>query len=385
MKPRRQADGLTRAASGKWRLRVMVGGDRHQVSLETKAEAEDIRHALRARRVALRLGLQPPGSVDRQTLGAVLDAYATECEALGRSKAHLSSIAGARKLLVRWRGEAGEAELRRQDLVDFVAWCRRETASRGRMIHNALVILRTALRRSDLPVPAMPRLELPARVPKTLSRAELRRLLEQLTLGTACRTAIEIGLRTGARGSEIRRIQIGDIDLKRWTLLLRRAKGRPGRRGSEEVVPVSPGLARALAAYVAKLPAGLEPSALLLGSASPRRTLETACRAAGVPVRTTIGWTRAQAATMAREAGMSLGLVSGTLGHVGTKMTREHYDESSREAAERWTARTQAGKVLDKVMNMGRTGGKKRQPAPKLRPLSSPAIRAKSLKTQAGP
>ena len=356
MKPRPQVDGISRAPNGRFKLRVWLAGRLRKGTFPTREEAEEARDRLRARLVAVRLGFPVPAEPHLPpTLGSILDAYASESEAVGRSEAHIRSIHQARALLVRWRGEAGEADLRRADLVDFVAWARRETASKGRAIHNALVILRTALRRSDLPVPASPRLELPARTPKTLDRKQLARLLAQLPLGTVTRTAIEIGLRTGAREAEIRRLRVGDLDLKRRTLLLRRAKGRPGRRGSEEVVPVSPGLGRALAAYVARIPAGVAADAPLLGRPSFRRTLEAACRAADVPVRTTIGWTRAQAATLAREAGMPLGLVSGTLGHVDPSVTRQHYDESSRETAERWTARLAAGRVLDRVL----TGAKR--------------------------
>jgi len=381
MSPRRsgQSDGIFRIRSG-WAVRVMVGGVRRQATFQTRQEAEDARHQVRGRAIAARLGIVQPDSHAVPTVGWVLDGYATECEALGRSPAHVRSVRQARDLIVRWAGEFRDARLTRGELIDFVVWSRVHTASKGRAIHNALVILRTALRRADLPVPASPRLELPARTPKTLDRKQLARLLAQLPLGTVTRTAIEIGLRTGAREAEIRRLRVEDLDLKRRTLLLRRAKGRPGRRGSEEVVPVSPGLARALAAYVARLPAGLAAEAPLLGRPSFRRTLEAACRAADVPVRTTIGWTRAQAATLAREAGMPLGVVSGTLGHVDPDVTRQHYDESSREVSERWTARLAAGKVLDRTLD-----GKRRQVSPVLRPATPRYVRAKALKRKAGP
>jgi len=351
VKARPWVDGVSRATNGRYKLRIWLGGRLRKGTFKTREEAEAARDQLRARLLAVRLGLPVPAEPQMPpTIGSVLDAYAAESEALGRSERHVQSIRAARTLFVRWRGEHMEAGLHRADLVDFVAWCRTNTSSRGRMIHNALVILRTALRRADLPVPAVPRLELPGRTPKTMSRVELARLLRQIPLGTVTRTALEIGLRTGAREAEIRRIRVGDLDLRRKTLVLRRAKGRPGRRGSEEVVPISPGLGRALRAFMAKMPADVGADAPLLGRPSFRRTLEAACRAAKVPVRTTIGWTRAQAATMAREAGMPLGLVSGTLGHVDASVTRQHYDESSREVAERWTARLSAGRVLDRVL-----------------------------------
>jgi len=392
VKPRPQVDGLTRTKAGKWRVRIMVGGERRQVTADSKEEADELRYQVRARKIAARLRLPEPPGRWGPTLGGVLDAYTRECETRECSPEHLRSIAYARAILARWRGEAGEAgALRRADLLDFVAWYRQQPPARGRAqtsrarsAHNILVILRTALRLADLPVPASPRLDLPVRAPKTLSRTELARLLRHLPLGTVARTAVEIGLRTGARGAEIRRLRIGDLDLRRRTLLFRRHKGRRGDRG-EEVVPVSPGLAKALVPYVAKLPGGLDPPAPLLavlydgerralGPTSLRRQMEAACRAAGLSLRTTAGWTRAQAATLAREAGTPLGVVSGMLGHVDGQITLAHYDESGAAAGERWEARQKAGAVLDEVLG----GGKMRHVSPNLRPKSAKPRRGRA-------
>jgi integrase len=306
-------------------------------------------------------GLGPPAA---EVFADLRHEMKAECEASGRADSHLSSIDYAEGLILRWCGKAKRVPLTRSDLMDFVAWCRLHTASRGRSIHNALVILRTALRWAELPVPKAPVLNLPARAPKTYSRAELRRLLAQLPLGGLARTVFEVGLRTGARAVEVRRIQIGDLDLQRRTLILRR-KGRAAVRGSEEVLPLSPGLVRVLRAYAATLPANLETSAPLLATrrggkwralqaGSLRRQLERAAKKAKIPPRTTTGWTRAQAATLAREAGQPLAAVAGTLGHVDAATTLRHYDESGREALERWKARAKAGRILDRVLRYGK-------------------------------
>ncbi len=372
MKRRPQSDCIRCAGPGRWKLRIWTRRDPSdpkksrlvQRTFASKEAAERVRDQLQSRDLSVVLGVRPIDQGVAQftpTIGSVLDAYLRECETLGRSETHLRTIRQVRGVLVRWRDERADAQLTRRDLLDFVAWARVNTASKGRAVKNALVILRTALHRADLPVPALPRLELPDRVPKTYSRKELVDLMAVLPLGTVARTAAEIGLRTGARESEIRRLQVGDVDLERGTLLLRRAKGKPGHRGSEESVPVSPVLKEVLGIYIATQPVDLPPEAPFLalgkgehrrelGASSLRRALERACLKAKVPRKTTVGWTRAQAATLIREAGMHLKKVSATLGHMDGRTTTAHDDECGLLARERWSAGLEAAGTIDKVL-----------------------------------
>jgi integrase len=318
-----------------------------------------------------------PDPTPPPTIPGALDAYSRECAALGKSEPHLRSIATARAYLVRWRGEAADADLRRSDLVDFVGWAKRATGSKGRAIHNALVILRTALKIAELPVPPMPPPELPAREPKTLKADELGRLLRELPVGTVARTALEIGLHTGIREAEIRRLQVGDVDLRHSVLLIRRCKGRKSRRREIVEKPISHGLAKSLRLYMRTLPP-LEPEAPLLAVesyrqahpdgrrekarhplslSSLRRALEAACERAGVPKKSTVGWTRAENATLLRENGETLGNVSKNLGHAGTAVTLNHYDESGRDESERWEAAKRIAVRTDRVLSfVGKRG-----------------------------
>lgn len=360
-RPRPQTDGISRAGNGRYKLRLVVGGKVIKRTFSRREEAEHARDEIRRRATALSLGIAPPAPVAVPTLGSVLDGYRRECETLRRSPAHLKSIDLARKYLVEWAGEARPASLTRGDLVGFVAWMRRETKSKGRAIHNALVILRTSLRLAELPVPAAPRLELPARVPKTLPKEGLLALLAELPLGSLARTAVELGLWTGARAAELFRLRLGDVDLERGTLVLRRAKGRPGRRGSEETVPIPPPLRSVLEAYLVtrKPPCDVTDDPFLvcrgrpLGHSSLRRTLEAACVRAGVPTRSTVGWTRAQVTTLLREARATLRDVARFDGHEDEAVTRAHYDESNREAEERWNARVRLASTLSATLGDG--------------------------------
>lgn len=362
-------DGIARARNGSWKLRIVVRGRLIKRTFKTKEEAERVRDNLqgRAKLASLGVPLAQTAALVAPTIGSVLDGYARECETLGRSEAHLRSIREARAYFVAWGGEHREADaLRRADLVDFIGFTKKTTESKGRVIHNAIVKLRTALKLAELPVPPEPPLELPARVPKTLKQADVKKLLGALPLGSVARTALEIGLRTSARGSEILRLRVGDVDLERRTLTLTRMKGKKGRRGSEEAVPIPDVLVRVLRAYTMRLPADLAPDAPLLAVESRRRgvgkgrhalhvgslrrALAKACEDAGVPKKTTIGWCRAEAVTLAREAGATLKKTAAAAGHEDPRITAKHYDESGAAAAEKWAAREELGAEMDNLL-----------------------------------
>ena len=364
-------DGIEKTAGGRFRIRIIVDGRLVKKTFRTREEAELLRDTLQGRAALRSFGINVPAPGPVPTIGSVLDAYARECRDLGKSEAHLRSIVTARAYLVRWRGEASDANLTRDDLVSFVGWGRRATKSKGRALHNALVVLRRAIRIAGLPVPDMPPLELPAREPKTLKADELGRLLRQLPAGGVARTALEIGLHTGIREAELRRILVGDVDLKHGVLLIRRCKGRKGRRRENLEKPISRSLARTLGLYLRTLPPGIEAEAPLLAvmsyrRVSPdgrrekgrhalsltslRRTLEAACERAGVPNKTTVGWTRAENATLLRTAGATLRDVSANLGHADVAVTLNHYDESGRDAAERFEADKRTAATTDRVL-----------------------------------
>lgn len=354
---------------------LQEGGARVEAPLElfdSLEAAVEFQKIAKTRRRFERAGVPIPETLrPRQTIGDVLDAYAQECRALGKSDAHLRSIATARKYLVAWRGEDANAEgLRRADLVDFVDWGRGATDSRGRALYNALVILRTALSRAELVVPALPEIELQAHEPKTINEDGLALLLKELPPGTLARTALELGLRLALREAEIRRAQVGDVDLRRRIFLVRRNKGKKKRRRAIIPKPISGPLAKILRAWMRALPPGLPPEAPLLGveslrrgpdgarvrgryplgGSSLRRALEAACVRAGLPPKTTVGWARAETATLLRESGAALVDVSRGLGHADTRVTLNHYDESGRDATERWEAAKRIAARTDRVL-----------------------------------
>ncbi len=362
------ADGIARSRNGRWKLFIRVNKRRIKRTFSTREEAERVRDNLRGRQKLQSLGvpLAQKAAFVVKTVGSVLDAYALERETLSVAAEPRHDIQQAKAYFVAWCGEHREADLTRKDLVDFVGWMKKNTNSKGRVIHNAIVILRTAFKLADIPVPPKPPLELPERQRKTLAKADVEKLLRELPLGSVARTAVEIGLRTAARESEIRRIRVGDVDLSRETLVLRRGKGKRGRRGSEEIVPLPQVLVKVLRAYMIGLPADLATDAPLLAVESTRRgvgagrhalfvgslrrELETACKAAGVPTRTTVGWTRAEATTLGRENGATLREASLAAGHADERVTLDHYDESEKRTTEKWDVRRRVGAQMDRIL-----------------------------------
>ena len=357
-------DGI--AKDGKrFRLRLWVAGRIRKATFATRIEAENARDALRARGTAERLGLPPPEeAAPGLTLRAAFDAYLHEAEHARKvSRKHLNAVRYSRTLIWRGLGDSHPARLTRADVTRFVIYLREHSDSKGRLIQLTLTHLRAALRYSEIPIPTLPRIEVPPRAPKTLRVEELRRFLLELQPGSPERLFAEIALRLALRESEVRGLRVGDVDLAAGTLTVTRRKGRAGTRGSEEVLPLTATLAALLAPHVASLPADVAPDAPLLawvlksGERRPlrqetvRRSVEDACRRAGVPVRGGLGWLRAQAATLARTSGESLRTVSQALGHADTRLTLGHYDESNRITLEAWSARVTLAAQIDAALS----------------------------------
>lgn len=369
-------DGIARVhtrGGWRWKLLVKEEGRQRKGTFSTREAAEDARDLIRGRRVASALGLPPPaGATQKPTLGQVLDGYVLECEALNRSASHVRGIRQVKRYVEAWRGACYPAELRRADLVAFAGWMRKDGHGQGRAIKNALVILRTALGRAEMTVPPMPELNLPPRAPKAMEAEATGKMLALLPLGGVARTAVEIALRTGCRPAELYRIRLGDVDLKGKILTLRVHKGRKGYRQTLRPVPISEGLARVLGVYLVSLPPEVGPDDPLLGVVSARqepgaerrvtgryplgpstlrKVLVAAFTAAGVEVRTGVGWTRATVATLARKGGEDVASVQRQLGHQDERTTLAHYDESQlREKAE-WERQRALVAVLDGALD----------------------------------
>jgi hypothetical protein len=96
-------------------------------------------------------------------------------------------------------------------------------------------------------------------------------------------------------------------------------------------------------------------------------------------------------ATLFRESGESIGAVSKNLGHRDTAVTLNHYDESFRDASERWEAEKRISQRTDRVLRLaGKVDSRKVgtglvRLATTNAPISSESPFRKALKTKNGP
>lgn len=367
----RFADGIAKLPTvgrkGAYRLKIWSGDQLYSGTFRTRGDAEAARDAIRARTRSQRLGLPDPTPTTVISVGRAFDRYLHELEHVRRrSPKYLEQVRYVRKLWCEALGESHPAALTRSDISSFIEWAWRETRSKGRAIDTALVIVRSVLRFEGFAVPTFARPDVPSRAPKTMTLDQMSRFFDALPLGSVTRTFAEIALQLAMRESEVRRLRIGDVDLERLTLVIRRGKGRSGRRGSEERLPIPPSLVDVLRAYMETLPpvetdatreakrlaepllavavngvrVGLEVQTL-------RAVVVRACKTAGVPRRDGFGWLRAQAATVSRDVGARLSDVSSALGHADPRTTLGHYDESRRADLERWMVRLAMADQID--------------------------------------
>jgi integrase len=373
MTSRGWSDGILRVKLDdgrvRFRLRMWVGGELKKATFPSRESAEAARDFLLSKRRAESLGIPGPNWPKAEpTIASVFDAFDLRIVRLGLSDTYRKQVQGVKKLFVSFRGPSAPAIFTRQDLEEFVGWCRSpgNTKSRGRQIKNAIAIFRMVLRDAELPIPKAPTVNVPRRAPKTITKKQLEAYLEALGWGTVQRAFAELDLRTALRESEARALTIGDVDLEAGVMHVHHGKGKPGERGSEELHPIPAGAIAALRAYRAKEPKNLPPSAPFLairsdrkGSALRRHTLtkdslqkrlRKASRDAGIPERGGVGWLRHQAATLARASGADLKSAAGALGHVDEKMVAATYDESARAAEERWAHRLALGARIDELL-----------------------------------
>lgn len=366
----RYLDAVTYVPKGprkpaRFRIRIMIDGVRRVQTFGSKLEAERARNQLRARKAAAALGLPDPvASYVDVTLERAFDDRIDGLKKRHRADLTIEQMHQHRALWIAWGGPGHTAALTTRDLEDFSEWFSlRSPKSRGGMIAKAVMIARGVLKRAGLPVPPDIHVDVPRRAPRTVGKPALLRFLAAMPLGTVERTFAELVLRTNGRESELRRLAVGDVDLRGRRLLLSRRKG-----GSHEKwVPISSALVAVLRSYkVASPPAAVvasqkpevaqEPFLALgdpprpLDRLSLRKRLWRACAAAGLPRRGGLGWLRHEAATLLRERGESLRRVGQGMGHTSTRVVEAHYDESDRRAAEEWRTRRELGARLDRLV-----------------------------------
>ena len=254
------------------------------------------------------------------TLGDVEVASLTT-EAL---TAWLASVSRTRP---RARTKKGEAQQYRRQVGDEQEGIRRRRASANRVWGFFKAALNRAYRNGDVASDAAWRKVRPfrqvdaARV-RYLTVAEATRLLNAAS--GEFRDLVRAGLETGARYSELSRLEVRDLNVDSGTLAIRRSKsGRP-----RHVVLTPEG-----AAFFAQLSAGRGGGELMLRHANgtawarshQQEPMAAAVRRARISPPVAFHALRHTWASLATMAGMPLMVIARNLGHVDTKMVEKHY------------------------------------------------------------
>ena len=172
----------------------------------------------------------------------------------------------------------------------------------------------------------------PDRLPKAISIDEMTRLIESGELdsrqGVRNRALLELLYGCGARVSEAVALNLGDIDLKTKTVVIRHGKG-----GKQRVVPLAGSAARALDDYLVRgRPSFVKErheKGLFLGSRGKRLTRQSAwnivkdaAQRAGLAIEVSPHTFRHSFATHLLDGGADVRVVQELLGHASVATTQ---------------------------------------------------------------
>ena len=195
------------------------------------------------------------------------------------------------------------------------------------MSRSYCVIQRNALRhlfeqtlgRSDTFM-AIPRSKRERRLPIVLSRDEVQRLFS-VVQNIKHKALLMVAYDAGLRLSEIRNLQIDDIDSQRMVIRVRQGKGKKDRyaRLTPELLQLLRDYWRAERPQQFLFPGASQYKTYEL--ATPGRILQKLCRKAGITKRVTMHTLRHSFATHLLEAGTDLRLIQQMLGHSNIQTT----------------------------------------------------------------
>ena len=343
------------------RIVARVDGQRREVlrSFDTVELAAEFVRRWKSVRAFGTAGLVAPGSPASiratSSLKPLLAAYLGECAALGRSPRTIRGYVWIVKFIHRGLGDR-PVPLSRADLLDLARWSRATPGPRGATradnLRKAFVLIGTAHRRAELPVPPAPKVDVIRKGRRVLTPAETRKLLDAMPVGSVERTFAEIMLRTACRDAEARRLTRADVDLNAGVLAFRNRTGSRVKRIEGDRVPISPGLKVHLVARLRGIPD--KPDAVLLPmrgrelrDGALRRRLARACEKAAIkPAVCGLAWLRNLALTMLTEGGVPVEVGSRLAGHASTAITEGFYDR-----AKLWSERETATRKLDATLD----------------------------------
>ena len=262
----------------------------------------------------------------RTSLGDALDRRIAERRSAGRAEGTLHMLGVKARQLTRVLGsETPLARIDAKAVDDFIAVRLREGASRS-TVHKEIVTLRGALRLAkrrgeynrdvadvmplDFSVKYKPR-------ERALSEKEIAKLLAALPARRAA--VVAFLLATGATyPSEVENLRKGDVDRKRWFVLLRGTKRESRYRRVPIVAFARPWLTFAMEHATGKAPAVFE------RWTNVRRDLRAACDAASI-AKVSPNDLRRTLATLLRARGVEPSVIGQVLGHADSRMVEKVY------------------------------------------------------------
>jgi integrase/recombinase XerD len=256
-------------------------------------------------------------------MGAHSDAMETRMLARGFALRTRHAYLGWMRRLVRYcRGPADQ--LSEQQVVEYLADLARRGRS-GSTINQAVSAVKffyTEVVKREW-VLSTPYQRAPLTLPVTLSREEVRRLLE-VAGGLRERAALEIAYAAGLRLNEVLHLRVSDIDSECMLIHVKQGKGRKDRD-----VMLSPSLLETLRAYWRKeRPRGFlfpgRPASRPLNPTILQRAFSIAKQAARIEKEVSFHSLRHSFATHLMESGVSLRTIQALLGHQSLGTTERY-------------------------------------------------------------
>ncbi len=256
-------------------------------------------------------------------MGAHSDAMETRMLARGFAPRTRHAYLGWMRRLVRYCHKPAD-ELGEQQVVEYLADLARRGRS-GSTVNQALSAVKffyTEVLKRDWAL-STPYQRAPLTLPVSLSRGEVRRLLE-MSGGLRERAALEIAYAAGLRLNEILHLRVSDIDSERMVIHVKQGKGRKDRD-----VMLSPSLLETLRAYWRKeRPRGfLFPGRKADRPLNPtilQRGFAVAKEAARIEKEVSFHSLRHSFATHLMESGVSVRTIQALLGHQSLGTTERY-------------------------------------------------------------
>lgn len=299
------------------------------VDKEAIFKKEDDLHDKKKTQAAARSGLPPlPGDANEK-----INRFARYLETRRYSRHTLVGYTDAMRVFLQFHVEKKAEELDLEDLQRFNRDYILEngySASYQNLVVNAIKLFYRVVENRDMDLDKIERPKRGARLPRVLSRSEIKAILEAPT-NVKHQTMLSLMYASGLRRGELLRLTLSDIQHERGMLLIRNAKGQKDR-----MVPVGSKIVQLIERYRATC----KPQHYLFEGSragkpytatSVAKVLKRAVQKANIRKPVSCHWLRHSFATHSLEGGTDLRHIQVIMGHKSSKTTEiyTHVSEQS--------------------------------------------------------